>query len=463
MKLITATLLIFAMSAFSATKPNKGEIEAAGAAIGKAEKSSGEMLLAGRLDDLVAAMTAVFPMATRTPVQAFMLGNALYDLEPAISYALHKEAFEKLVDYPNAALEWAMQQHRKGEHAGALAAYDLYSKSNPDFAPAHGLAADCLIQLGKVPEACARWKKSENASSGTIATFESLVCAIYKDTSFHRKRSDLRKKAEQGDAQAAADLIQLDGSYEHDWWNTVPHGPYLQKDIPLLKKTPESPLRKSAECAGELLLESSRESADEPPDEVAAFKESAKKTEAILKKYGFILDPSQTLPTDGDTMSVMLGAVTKKKLLKIETARKQFGPALLKQAETSHDAELHNVLATLYAGTPEMEGIEKRGWELAGEARFAAGYLVELLSKEKLTASTPELLAAMKQFPESSVIFRIAMEVTPEPAEELLVRAIKSEYHKFSPSGLYAGTDVNLRARATALRRYFAQLAKLQK
>jgi predicted RNA polymerase sigma factor len=83
-------------------------------------------------------------------------------------------------------LEWAMEQHRAGEHAGALAAYDAYSKQHRQYAPVHGLAADCLIRLGRTREAASRWKESENATEGTLVKLESLVCEIYKDPSSTR-------------------------------------------------------------------------------------------------------------------------------------------------------------------------------------------------------------------------------------------------------------------------------------
>ena len=48
--------------------------------------------------------------------------------------------------------------------------------------------------------------------------------------------------------------------------------------------------------------------------------------------------------------------------------------------------------------------IEKLACELAGHALLAAGYLTERLAKKTLIASTPEMLAAMKQSPENSII-----------------------------------------------------------
>jgi len=431
----------------AADQPSKAELQAATAAVQKIQESSGEALVAGRLDESIAMMLEAFPNASRSGVEAFILGNVLYAIDPKTSYALHKEAFEKLPDYPNAALEWAMEQHRAAEYPGALAAYDLYSKSAPNFAPVHGLAADCLIRLGRVPEACARWRKSEEATSGTIATFESLVCDIYQDRAFHRNRVKLRGQIEMGDSGAAARLIRQDGVFEHDWWNIEPHIPYLKEDVLLLKKLPGGLARDALECAGELLLAGDHE---------------REAVSATLKKYGFLIDPKQTLPPDGDSLSVMLGAAIPANVLSVEGARKMFGPILIKRAEMSHDAELHNVLAVLYSKTPEMERIEKHAWEATGDVRFAAGYLLELAANKKLAVSNPDLVAAMKQFPENSTIIGLAIEFSTAPDQDLLVRAIKSEYRKFSPSGLYP-SGVNLRPRATALRRYFAQLAKMQK
>jgi glutamate dehydrogenase (NAD(P)+) len=75
-------------------------------------------------------------------------------------------------------LEWALQQHRRKDFAGALKTYRTYLKMQPDYAPVFGLAAECAIRTDDITEALALWQKSERAGKGTLERFESLVCDV---------------------------------------------------------------------------------------------------------------------------------------------------------------------------------------------------------------------------------------------------------------------------------------------
>src|SRR6516162_8865419 len=139
------------------------ELITASEALGPVGQQLGEQVEAGQLDQANQRLLEYFPMDKRTPAQTLAVANMLYGLDAKLSYALHKQVAQQLPNEPTAQLEWAMEQHRAGEYAGALKAYDAFSKAESQFAPAHGLAADCLIRLGRTREAVARWQASENA------------------------------------------------------------------------------------------------------------------------------------------------------------------------------------------------------------------------------------------------------------------------------------------------------------
>jgi tetratricopeptide (TPR) repeat protein len=418
------------------------QLKAASAAVEPRLDGLEQRLMDGEFTAANEQLLAVFPKETRTPAQCMLLGNMLYGMDAKLSYALHHEAATKLPDEPDVLLEWAMEQHRAGEFEGALAAYDAFSRSSPDYAPVHGLAADCLVRLGRAKDAAERWRLSERARSGSLENFETLVCEIYKDPTLIQRRADLVAKARKGDVDAATRLIALDGKYERDWWNDGPERGYLKRDLALLDTLPADPRLRPARCVIDLLL----------PEEA-----KAEETRATLLRHGYLLDAARTVPEDPALLSLMLGTAISSGALGEDEARQELGGKLLSAAKDSRDAALWNAVAFLYSGKPASGDIEKRGWEATGDARFAAGYLAYLAGKDALAPADPIMAKALAQFPEDSRVVSLAMGATPRPDEADLVRAIKAEYRHFSPSGLVA------RASAKPLRRYFQQLGEIAK
>ena len=354
---------------------------------------------------------------------------------------MHKEAANALVHEPLVQLEWAMEQHRAKEYAGALAAYEAYSKTSPDFAPVYGLMADCLIHLGRTRDAVERWQQSERARAGSLERFESLVCEIYKDPGEELRRAELCAKA-RNDPDAAVELIAHDLDLERDWWNRGPHRGHLTYDLTLLRKFPMTPRLKAAQCAAEWLLQ------EEP---------AAEATRKILVRHSFLIDTNATLPSDGSLLSAMLNVSIAAELFTPEKARRRFGGRLRELARGSKDASLHNVVAYLYQGTDAMAAIEREAWDKTGDARFAAGYLAELAGRKSLRAADPLLERALREFPENSLVVSMAVAINDSPDEKLLIQAIKAEYRRFSLGGLVP------RPSARPLRSYFQLLAKTLK
>ncbi len=74
----------------------------------------------------------------------------LFHLSPADSYALHKMAYEARPKEKLTTLEWAIEQHRAGKYAEALALYEAYLGLEPDDEKTEALLADCLVRRGKL-------------------------------------------------------------------------------------------------------------------------------------------------------------------------------------------------------------------------------------------------------------------------------------------------------------------------
>jgi tetratricopeptide (TPR) repeat protein len=419
----------------------QAELVRASSTLASVQEGLEQQVHEGKLAQANQQLLETFPKDKRTPAETLAMANMLYGMDAQLSYALHKEVAQQLPDEPLAVLEWAMEQHRAGDYTGALESYNKYSKTHPQFAPVHGLAADCLIHAGKTREAVARWQESEKAREGSLETLESLVCEVHRDPTLEQRRADLFSKARQGDVDAAVRLVALDCKYERDWWNNGPNRANLEQDFRLLQTLPTHPRIKGALCVGECML---KEEA------------TAKDVEAILKRHGYLVDPQRTLPSDAVILSLMLGATVDAGVLSPSQARERFGDVLRDKARNSRDADLHNVVAYLYAKTESMAEIEKQAWEATNDPRFAAGYLTERLKRKSLTSEDPLLAKALHQFPEDSWILLAAIAVSGSPSEDLVVRAIKAEYRHFS-----CGPGLILRPSARPLRAYFAALGRM--
>jgi tetratricopeptide (TPR) repeat protein len=422
------------------------EVQAASKLISPVYSEINPLLAQGRVDEANARLLAVFPKETRTAVQCHLLANILYGVDSKLSYALQQEASQRLQDQPAVQMEWAMEQHRAGEYAGALASYDLFSKANPQFAPVHGLAADCLLRLGRTAEAVKRWQQSERAKRGTLINFETMVGEIYRDHGALARRVGWRQQTENGDVAAAVNLIVLVCDYPHDWWNRGVHSAFLAEDIRLLDRLPQDRRIASLRClaaSAQLLAVEDAKEADR---------------RQILIDHGFIVDAQHTLPPDAAVASLLIGKSISGDLLTKADAKRWFLDGLLERVKASKDAALWNLVAFLLVDDDRLQSIEHDAWKATGDVRFAIGYLLERQKHGDLKATDTELLAAADQFPESSEIAHLLISLTPSPDVALLVRAIKSEYRHFTalnPAGFVE------RPGAWAMRSYFKTLATL--
>ena len=401
------------------------------------------LIVEGKVDEGNAVILGVFAEKSRTAVQAYLLANLLFKQDPKNSYMLHKRAATELPDEPNTWLEWAMEQHRAGEYAGALESYAKFTKSNTEFAPVYGLIAECLIRTGKTREAVDSWVRSEQATKGSLDDFESFVCDVNAHQFPSRKRADLLIKTQTGDINAAEQIIALDADFPRDWWNSGPKVDYLTNDLALVRRTKFNNQKRVAEilCAGDCALASEAEG----------------NIGEVLRTAGFLLDAKGTLPESGVLLSSMLNFAFSSKVLSKAEARAKWGEAIVSGAKARKDAELFNVAANLNIGRNELAEIDRVGWEMTGDVRFAASLLMELESRGALKLDSPEFVRATKQFPENAIIAGLVVSHTAKEGKPLapaLINAIKAEYTHFSSN------PISMRAGASTLRQYFAALAK---
>ncbi len=429
------------------------DLQTTSAQIDPVRKHAEEFLVEGRTDEANALILNAFPEATRTPIQALVLGNVLFRQDRPNSYKLHKCAAEGLPEDSNAQYEWALEQHRAGEFAGALATYTILADKGWKNAALFGLAAECALRAGDVAGACKWWAKSESAKSGSLEQFESLVCELHDTRNPFSERDTLIRGVDKGESTAAANLILLDLFWPYDWWNTHAHKKYLAADIARIeKKFPVSdsqdatadPNLRAARCAATLEFEGDTDSAT---------------VRRFLLRDRFLLDPEQTIPADGRALTKMMSAILETDLRTAESLRDSLGEKLLALAQKSSDPEFLNAVAHLYLETDTLPQIDRLGRDNTKDPRFAASLLIGK-SKAGLTWDDPDLQAALRDFPNDANIAGIALQAgvrAGQPKEPLLVAAIKAEFTKFSsgPTSI-----ANIRPSAIPLRAYFQLLCK---
>jgi tetratricopeptide (TPR) repeat protein len=455
MRYVTSILLLSIMSsALAADGDFKAEMQKAAAKIEAVFPASSAKMDGGDFSGANAMLIAAFPNADESAAQSFMLGNVLFDIDRKQSYAFHKTAARLAPDNSNVFWEWALEQHRAGEYAGALASYQIVSKADPNTAETYALQADCLLRLNRIDDAVAAWRKSEDAPNGSIEAMEDIVCTVHREPAPHERRAALLAKAtQQRDAKAAGDVIALDCEFPRDWWKAPPAKAYLAHDVPAVLAALNLPaddvLSRAIVCAQECVL---------------ADQTNAAAIKAILTKHRLLIYADHTIPTHSELLSVILASAARAKAIDDATLRQQIGPKILKLAKAGKDVQHWNNAAFTSPRGPLDERIklEREGWQATGDVRFAAGLLALKQQSGQLKGDDPDLAAARKQFPDSSLVQRLAYEVAAHEKKvtrALLADAARAEFTHFS-SFLAPATVVN-RPRSDYLRAYLAQMLRM--
>lgn len=382
------------------------------------------LMLEGRRSEANALLISVFPEPGRTPLQGFLLANTLYEQDPKLSYRLHKAAAAAYPENSQVILEWALEQHRAREWAGALAAYKAFSEFKPDQAPPYGMAAECALRLGRTAEAVELWQKSEKAPGGKLEDFETLLCAVHGPRPADDRREELLTQCRTGDQAAAVSLIALDLEWPRDWWNGGPHARYLKADLATIGRLMGNPDRelRFAMIAGKI-------AAEETGDADARH---------LIEDFGLPSD-KPVIPSNGRVLSRLLSYLDENQIAGKEALRKKLGPVLELRAKESGDPEFHNARAWLFLDTPQMEAIDRLAWEKTGDERFAASLLVELSRQGRLKPDSPELFKALKEFPDNSIIASIRLRLLGQNdpgRQQALEHWILAQYTKLEPGGM---------------------------
>jgi tetratricopeptide (TPR) repeat protein len=376
----------------------------------------------------------------KSPAMAFVIANLLYKMDPQVSYDLHRKVYETQPEEPNVNLEWAMEHHRRGEYAEAIPLYQKFIASRPG-SQYSALLAECLLREGKLKEAVAAWGAAGHPRQHTDIDF--AICEIHGEIAALRRRADLLQRLGKGEGQVAEKLIDLDLHMDRDWWNSGPSQRGLEQDLPLIEKAlgSNSERYKVIRCWVNIAKVTDPQPADITTE---------------LKRNGLIVAGGK-LPGESLVAARLIAIVQDNKIETDGQLFERFGKELLARAKSAAgDAEALNILCALSMGGQTADRLaeyDRYGYERYGEFRFLGSLLAYLGTKGKLTADSPELKAALEKFSDNSLVHQMAIRCAGEEkvTKEMLVAAIKAEYHKLS-TGMGGYPD------SYTLKAYFALL-----
>ncbi len=360
---------------------------------------------------------------TDNEYKKYLIGGALFDIDPKTSFRLHEEAYLTNKQEQNFIIEYAIELHRAGQFKEASNLYELYSIKNPTDFRIFVWLADCYINLGDIKKSIENWNKSNHAKNHTSIDF--AIYTIYGNTTQMRKRSDYKMAIEKGDYSKFYPLILLDQNWETDWWNANSQDIFLTKDLELAKK-------KLGETNSDYIIFQTYVKIKKLDKEYGKT-DSIKK---ILDENKLIID-NYSLPAFGAITSDLIRICFSKYILFETDFYSKRGLELLELATLKKDKDILNIYAYLQTILENKVNpkIDKLGWKEFKDEKFAISYFIGKADKNRY--DDPELKEALADFPNSSKLYWVKTNCAKIENRELkpdLIELIKKEFKTLGSS-----------------------------
>ena len=167
--------------------------------------------------------------------ERYLIGGLLFNIDPKISYKLHKNALKKRPNELNFNLEYAIESHRIGDYKNAIKHYEIYQKEVPNDYRVAVWLSECYLNIGNNTKAIAHWKKANHAKNHI--GIDNAIYIIHGRSDQIKKRSEWLAKIKLKEANSAYELVFLDMNWELDWWNTTIQDSFLENDLSVIKNT----------------------------------------------------------------------------------------------------------------------------------------------------------------------------------------------------------------------------------
>ncbi len=354
-----------------------------------------------------------------TPLAAYLIGNALYSSDPAASYRLHLRAFQAWPQEPAVTLEFAREQHRRGEYAAAVFNYRhvIATGKAPQYS---ALLADCLVRTDQLKAAVEAWNQADVAKNH--ATIDAAICSIYGPLSPFKRRGDLIAKIEAGDLAKLSDLILLDLAFDTDWWNAKVYDDGLGQD---LKRAGQLLPRRDERYQALMIYAKLARLAQKKASDI----------QKALTDARLVIGPGATLPADSQIARALCELAVAANLVTPAELWTAYEAPLRTRLE-SQDRDALHLLCWLAAANHNsvLTQLNQLGWEEWNDPAFASSFMIDLFRDKKLTSPTDsQLLAAIAVSPDNTILHKLQISLAGEAVtNDMIVGAIKAEYRKLS-------------------------------
>jgi hypothetical protein len=363
----------------------------------------------------------------------FILGNLLFSVDPVKAFEYHKAAYKKNPEDPDFSFEYAIDLHRRQEFAKAAEIYKRFLSHYPDRFDVNVWLADCYINNNKVELAVQSWTHSD--FSHNHLDIDLAIHAIYGSDPLI-KRDYYLKKLRNGQANALYDLVALSIKWPRTWWQSYPLPDLIESDIAyaVQKFGEEHEVVRISKAFQKIKSLSN-------PDSIRV----------ILRENNLLIEGG-IIPPNGNISSHIVEICLDKKLLDSRDFFQKRGHEVLNLAKELKDERMLNIYTHFEL---ELLGVISRpvaefGWKKLSDEMSAYDYFLD--KDGKLKCDHDELKTAIKDFPNSSILFLLKYYCTqnePGSKKNILVELIRREFKSLR-------TDVG--RRSYQLSKYFSLL-----
>lgn len=389
-------------------------------------KKANELAVEGRVSESNEAVLNAVPEAKRKAAHDFALGNILYRTRPDLSRTLHRKAVEAMPESTLAQLEHAMEEQRAGNCADAAPAYRKVLTAQPDREYLHALYADCLVQLGQYKLAVEHWLKAGHARHHIA--IEKQIHEIYGKVVPDQRRGDLLERFRRGEIELAEAIVWQDLDFDQDWWNSRKDEVFLARDLAEIGRV----LGIDSQRFRELKLWADTET-------------GKRKLGEGLSELNLLQPPSGGFPVSSFAAYHLIRLALAEGLTNAAFLLTAYETELRRRAlaDGTNDLKAMEILGFLIFDQrrDQLAEINLAGWKRYQIGPYAASYLFDLSKAGKLSLTTPELVAAVNEFPKNVLVQEMGLHAARKAGKSgkelapYIARVITAEYAQLTGVG----------------------------
>lgn len=377
---------------------------------GPVQEANEALIRKGALEEATARLLAVKPAAERTALHNLYLGNILYGLDPAESFARHLEALAQQPDSALVNLEAGYELLRARQPYGACTLLGRFLSHARERPSVQALYSSCLLETSDLRGAVEAWRGADQPKNHVA--LEEAIGEVYGPPNPWRERARLASAAQATPSEAAvALLLRHDLNWPINWWNQKSDLALAREDLARFSPA----LAPQAREALTLLLEAS--------EGVAGTKDRLRTT---LQRDGARL----STPTLRALVEVGLrgAALTAKEAFDWLVVPVEARAAA--SAGTADDAEFLGALA-LDHNAALLAQADADCWRRFADRRCAESHFYGLAQAAPLKADDPELVRACAAHPDSALLQSFAMDLAGADARDEVQRVRRTLIAEF--------------------------------